>query len=575
VTFDPRGAEIRSWVEGAPRVVMPFEMRDDDEGQVRRGELLAIEDVTKEAPGHVSYLRVWIDDETGKRWGASTLGERDHRESPWVREVMDKLLAALPVHAVDFDGARVEPTDEGMLVRFDEEPSERARSALRRGKFRRADPRAWVWVRDRTQDAWWWARHVAALVQREREHARGAERAPQSFTAPPSHRTFEAREALQTARASLASREQLVRSETRRLLRSEDRDREAWEVRGLQAERDQVQELVRLYRDDGSRRRMGEEGPEMREFRAPLPERPTRVAKGIELWERGGRIYVRLEAEPSEWLAESLRTMGFGRSRKQGEERIWWQASGALASYWAHWVAEQEAEKDATPEFVARRFAGVLPAEPPFATQGTYATQGAHATQDTQATHDAASRPRTPACAPELIVTMPMRLGERAARLAEAGQDATTWEAAARVELGSEDDAESERAVQVVRDRILTIEDGRIVGDDWLAAFKRAWGSGRRALLAARLFADQPLVVAAAEVARARRERAEAPRPPDDADLIPTEVLEALLPAGLSKAEQQRGRRALGDALVALGLAEREGHKKMLHARRPVAAASA
>jgi hypothetical protein len=474
---------------------------------------------------------------------------------------MWKLLTEVPVQALDFDGARVEPTPQGMFVHFDDEPSERVRSGLRRGKFRRADPRAWVWVRDRSDDhaAWWWARHVAFRAHQERAHARDAEEAPRSLGAPLSHRNHETAERVRKVRSSLGEMEAHVRHRMRSLLRSptfaETAEREAGH---LLHERDLLQEAIRLFRDDGSRRPMGELSPELRDFRAPLPSSPKPVARGVEVWEHDGRVHVRLAAEPGERLASALHHQGFTRSRKNGQAGWWWQPSSALSRYWAHEIAERESDIDENrPDLLAERFADkrIVEAAPAMPS----------------------ASPSAPTLAPEdRIVTMPMRDADRIAWLAEAGQDAAAWERAAREALDDGNEHEGDLAVQVVRDRVLRIEDGRIAEDDWLRAYKHAWGYGRRALLAARLFADQPLVAAAAVIAREQRQRAERPNAHEDADLIPDEALEALLPARLAAAEQKRGRRALGDALVALGLAHRTGYAKHeLRAKRPTTSPSA
>jgi hypothetical protein len=562
---DPHGneatlqlAEVRidHWKDGAPVVQVPFVERR--KGETRRGLVWASEDVARDYRGHFSLVHGYVGDD-GERWGAGPAPE-------WMRGTLSAILAALPAQPVDFDGARVEPVPGAMLVHLDAEPTERARRELRRGKFRRSDAGKWSWTRDRDRDdeAWWWARHVAITVQNEREHARRDDRAPASYAPPLSHRNMDAAERIRAVRNSIGGYELHMRADTRRLLR-EPTEAQAREVGRLLVQRDDLQEAVRLYRDDGSRRPMGEEGPELRDFRAPLPDKPTRIARGVDLWERGGRVYVRLGAEPGTWLGEALRERAFLRSRKQGEERIWWQASSPLASYWGHWLAEYLAETDATrPEMVAERFAGELPVE-----------------EEWTAAEPVKAEPVQAAPAPKIperagaVVTVPMRLAESIAVEAQPGQDVSAWEAAAQGEAAFESDHERETTIRVVRERVLTVERGLIVADDWLGAFRKAWGSERRLLLAARLFADQPLVVAAAELARAARERAEEPLPPNDAPAITDEALEALFPPGTSKAERQRGRRALTDALVALGLAEKSEHGKQLRAHRPEVAPAA
>jgi hypothetical protein len=384
---------------------------------------------------------------------------------------------------------------------------------------------------------------------------------PASAAAPITHRVADARDRLSTARSSLASSEHHARFHTRALLRKGAPERVQREADSLLRQRDQLHELVRLYREDGSRRPMHEPALEFRDFRAALPNRPTRVACGIELWEHAGHIHVRLAAEPGQWLARILHLSGMSRSRKRGEDRIWSQPSSPLGRYWAHWLAEHESEKDAnSPELVAERFAaGEVPPD----------QAGAADADD-----NASAAPLLAATVPP-VVTVSMRLAERIVALAEPGQAARAWQDAAHETLSDATDTEREEAVRVVRERILTIANGAIVEDEWLRAFKSAWGSARRALIAARLFADQPFVVAAAELARERRRLADEPLPPEDADVISDEALDTLLPADLSAATRQRARRALGDALVALGLAERERHGRTLRATRPTAAAAA
>jgi hypothetical protein len=545
--FDLDAARIDRWIEGAPVVTLPYELRDAN--GTRRGELSAWEEVGRQTlPGHRRYARVHLD-EQGERYGAQVW--TDTVAPAWVRDTMRELLSRMPPVDVSFDGARVTPLapTDGIAVSIDDPPSAETLRRIRRGKFKRASAKALEW-RSTEPDAWWWARHVAYGVQQERAAARDGERVPASAAAPISHRVADARDRLRMVRAALVSSEQHAHSQTRALLRKGVAERIQREVDGLLQQRDDLQEMVRLYREDGSRRPLHEPAPALRDFRAPLPERPTRVARGIELWEHAGHLRVRLAAEPGQWLARILHLSGMSRSRRRGEDRIWSQPSSPLGRYWAHWLAEHEREKDANrPDLVAERFAAgeVPPDEAP----------------TTEVPAETTAAPRSATMTPP-VVTVSMRLAERIIVLATPGRDVRAWEDAAREQLADATETERDETVRVVRDRILTIANGAIVEDEWLRAFTRAWGSARRTLIAARLFADQPIVVAAAEIARERGTSA----------VIPGEELEALLPAGLPAADRQRARRALGDALHALGLAERETHGGELRATQPTAASA-
>lgn len=526
-------AKVRGWFRGSPSVEIPYEFRIND-GSVKYGVLIGHDDPTHSDP-HFRYMRVSTNADGTERWGAQhfTPIHADREEMQHAR-VISQVWHALPKQRVRFDGATVDPQHDRTFIEFDDEPSEHIRAQLRRG-WRRTARSDRTWERDEDKSGTWFhARRIALLVEREREEAREAPPSSTTGLGVPSRGPHSRQRGLASHREVLRDAERHLAAATHKLRSGDAKKQEEAIARPLRL-RDEWRAMGAIVDERGFPWPLGSPAPPARDFRARLSRAPERVAFGVELWEAGGRVLVRLGAEPGEWLADRLREIGFRRSQRGGEDRIWWATSGPLAQYWAHSLAERLAETDLQPDLKRERFTGPLADD---AEMPVRAVSGS-------------SRPPPPVD----VLLVDLNQAHDLMTLAHPGQDVATWEARARAahdESRSDErpDERFERDLRAVR-AILPALGGRFVVDAWWNAYRAMWGGARTVLLAARLYADQPVVAAAAAEARAIREAAVG----EDA-VITTTQLAALWPAGTSKIERSRGARALFRSLVALGLAD-------------------
>jgi hypothetical protein len=542
VRYDLANAQVPRWASGAPVVTVPFAMyRPDgtpatwpDDGTPRRGLFIASESVDRQGPGHFSYLR---------RWDGADMGQSvDGNDADFHHPVLARLVRLVPAQSVGFDGARVEVRPDEILVQFDDDdPGDDVRHALRRGKFTRAKARA-TWHRDRSDDAdaWWWARRAAWLVQHGRAYSTARDRhTTPSSRQPRSHDAYRTREVIAASRHDLNDSELHAgidfRKELRKLTPETIAATDAVLDRLLR-KRAEFVELDRLYRSDGTRRPVTEPVPEPRDMTAPFPSGFVRVAAGIDIAERDGRLVVRLAAEPAEEFERTLHAYGLTRSRRRGEELWWAQPFTRLGRYFAHQLAERQSRHDAEDreQGFRHRFKVAIP-------------------DDQTWMPDPAAV--APTAAPP-VLAIGLTALDKIARLASEGKDLAAWETEAREALKEaeyEHEADRDLAVSTVRGW-LPVHDGRITDDAWLDAYRHALhGTDRRILLAARLYADQPLVAGAAVLARARRH--------ENTRITLEELAAAVVPADVPVAARQRVANALMEALAQLGLVELEAEE--------------
>ncbi len=542
VHYDLAAARISHWAMGAPIVRVPFALRYPDgtpvtwpdDGSPVRGEIIGDESIDREDPGHFDYLRRW----DGRDAPAHRM---DDDERAVHHPVLARLIRAVPPHDVGFDGARVEVTPGEMRVRLDEDPDDRVLSVLRKGKFRKAKKELRVWVREcdgancrEDPIAWWWARRAAWRVQAARKNGRVWSDPPESREVR-SHQHYGARERLEAARSAINSAESQARATFREDLRklgsSDIVDALEARLARLVRLREEYDDLRAVYRDDGSLRPASEPAPHAQDWKQAFGPAFSRIAHGVDIAERDGRIVVRLAEEPAEDFEHTLKYNGFTRSRRAGEGLWWAQPVTGLGRYFAHELAERARRRDEDER--AERYRGRF---------------------KTPLADDQAWMPDANAVAalagPVLVVTQSVTALDRVLRVAVGGKDLAAWEAEALEELDRHEEQKEvgEAAIRTARGW-LAVASGRIVEDDWLDAYRHALHTtDRRVLIAARLYADQPLVAAAAAYA------ASAPPP----DTLSLNDLARIVPAAGGTQARRRTAASLLHALVHLGVAEEE-----------------
>jgi hypothetical protein len=165
--------------------------------------------------------------------------------------------------------------------------------------------------------------------------------------------------------------------------------------------------------------------------------------------------------------------------------------------------------------------------------------------------------------APALVST-DVNHAATAALLAQEGMARDVWRKLAVDALNDLRGPEVDRVAAVVEARLLTADaaHGWLIEDPWLQALRAGSVPGRRVLVAARLYHDQePIARAAADVSD-RLDRADRGLAPHDNDVLTEADLAAYVVGNV------RGQRALRDALVALGIADKEP-RGALRIKRP------
>jgi hypothetical protein len=536
VRYDLAAAHVEGWYKGSPHVEVPFALFDagdgtpilwEQDGTPLRGTLSVHEEVgDRYEPGHVSIFLRW---EGGD---ARSLNFEPDQKNVHLR-VLGPLVKLIPPEDVGFDGARVEVTAGEVRVRFDDEPDEEARSTLRKGKFKRAkDTTAWTWYREPVDgEAWWWARRAAWRVQEKREHRRRDELEIPSSREVTSHDAYRVRERMQRIQSALSSEETYARAHLLKHVWKLTPEGEAEmdrDVERLLRQRAELDELEALYGEGGRRRLSSERVAELPDMTAPFPSAFARVAHGIDMGERDGRIVVRLAAEQTDEFV-NMNLDGYRRSRRKGEELWWAQPATQLGRYFAHRWAKNVAMRDAEerPTGFRHRFKGAVAEDEAWMPE-----------------------PSPPDQAELPVFTLGISWLDKLLRLAKDGMDVAAWEAEAREALDRDDDEEPGVQFATVRGW-LPVVDGRIADDTWLDAYRHALHTtDRRILIAARLYADQPLVAEAAQFARAGHGR--------DATLTLEQLAAGVLPATLKGIVRRRTANALLQAVAQLGLVEVE-----------------